>query len=100
FFSRICRAGLVTYEANLFVVELCVFICLYLINQLVMSTFTGRVFLTTRLLFSIGICYALLVAFRVAVKVMFEFFSAYTTDAVSYQRTVIYGSDERAIAIG
>src|SRR5690606_12904715 len=44
--------------------------------------------------------YALLVAFRVAVKVIFEFFSAYTTDAVTYQRTVIYGSDERAIAIG
>lgn len=99
-FNGIVRHSTVNDVAKLFVVELCVFICLYLINQLVMSAFTGRVFLTTRLLISIGICYALLVAFRVAVKVIFEFFSAYTTDAVTYQRTVIYGSDERAIAIG
>lgn len=99
-FNGIVRHSTVNDVAKLFVVELCVFICLYLINQLVMSTFTGRVFLTTRLLISIGVCYALLVAFRVAVKVTFEFFSAYTTDAVTYQRTVIYGSDERAIAIG
>src|SRR5690606_21036240 len=99
-FNGIVRHSTVTDVAKLFMVETGVFVCLYLINQFVVSTFSGRLFLTTRLLITIGICYALLVAFRVAVKVLFEFFNAYTTDAIAFQRTVIYGSDERAIAIG
>lgn len=98
-FTGIVRHTTLNDAAKLFFVEALCFLALYIINTVVDLIYDGRLFLNTQLLISIAITYGLLVIFRLLVKVCFDFFSEYSNDSQQYIKTVIYGSDERAIAI-
>lgn len=98
-FTGIVRHTTLNDAAKLFLVELLCFLGLYITNTVVDLIYDGRLFLNTQLLISIAITYCLLLIFRLLVKVCFDFFSEYSNDSQHYIKTVIYGSDERAIAI-
>jgi len=98
-FTGIVRHTTLNDAAKLFLVELLCFLGLYITNTVVDLIYDGRLFLNTQLLISIAITYGLLLIFRLLVKVCFDFFSEYSNDSQQYIKTVIYGSDERAIAI-
>lgn len=98
-FTGIVRHTTLNDAAKLFFVELLCFLGLYITNTVVDLIYDDRLFLNTRLLISISITYGLLLVFRLIVKVSFDFFSEYSNDNHQYIKTVIYGSDERAIAI-
>ncbi len=98
-YTGIVRHTTLNDAAKLFFVESLCFIILYITNTAVDLIFDGRLFLNTQLLISISITYGLLLVFRLAVKVCFDFFSEYSHDHQQYIKTVIYGSDDRAIAV-
>lgn len=98
-YTGIVRHTTLNDAAKLFFVESLCFIILYITNTAVDLIFDGRLFLNTQLLISISITYGLLLIFRLAVKVCFDFFSEYSHDHQQYIKTVIYGSDDRAIAV-
>jgi len=98
-FTGIVRHTTLNDAAKLFLVELLCFLGLYITNTVVDLIYNGRLFLNTQLLISIAITYGLLLIFRLLVKVCFDFFSEYSNDNQQYIKTVIYGNDERAIAI-
>ncbi|MEG0916316.1 MAG: nucleoside-diphosphate sugar epimerase/dehydratase [Myroides sp.] len=98
-FTGIVRHTTLNDAAKLFLVELLCFLGLYITNTVVDLIYDGRLFLNTQLLISIAITYGLLLIFRLLVKICFDFFSEYSNDSQQYTKTVIYGSDERAIAI-
>src|SRR5690606_17302744 len=98
-YTGIVRHTTLNDAAKLFFVESLCFIILYITNTAVDLIFDGRLFLNTQLLMSISITYGLLLVFRLAVKVCFDFFSEYSHDHQQYIKTVIYGSDDRAIAV-
>jgi len=98
-FTGIVRHTTLNDAAKLFLVELLCFLGLYITNTVVDLIYDGRLFLNTQLLISIAITYGLLLIFRLLVKICFDFFSEYSNDSQQYTKTVIYGSDERAISI-
>nr|WP_223810774.1 nucleoside-diphosphate sugar epimerase/dehydratase [Paenimyroides baculatum] len=98
-YTGIVRHTTLNDAAKLFFVELLCFLCLYIINTVVDLIYDGRLFLNTQLLISIAITYGLLLIFRLLVKICFDFFSEYSNDSNQYIKTVIYGSDDRAIAV-
>lgn len=98
-FTGIVRHTTLNDAAKLFFVEALCFITLYVINLSIGMLYPERLFLTTSLLISIVITYGLLLLFRLIIKVGFDFFSEYTSEPHAYSNTVIYGNDERAIAI-
>ncbi len=98
-YTGIVRHTTLNDAAKLFLVEFLCFLGLYVTNTAIDIIFDGRLFLNTQLLISIAITYCLLLIFRLFVKVCFDFFSEYSIDSQQYIKTVIYGSDERAIAI-
>lgn len=98
-FTGIVRHTTVNDAAKLFFVELLSFIVLYITNVTVGLIYNERLFLNTQLLLSIAIVFCILVFFRLIVKISFDFFSAYSSGKNQLIKTVIYGNDERAIAI-
>ena len=97
-YTGIIRHTTLIDAAKLFFIEFLCFISLYLVN-IIFSYLTGnRLFLNTRLLICIAVTYTLLLAFRLIVKISFDFFSEYSQKD-NYTKAVILGSDERAIAI-
>jgi len=98
-FIGIVRHTTLIDAAKIFLVESVCFIILYLLNTVVELIFNGRFFLNTQLLITIFLTYGLLLIFRLFVKVCFDFFSEYSDEHQQYIKTVIYGSDDRAIAI-
>jgi len=97
-YTGIIRHTTLIDAAKLFFIEFLCFITLYLINITVEFINGERLFLNTRLLICIAVTYAGLLAFRLIIKVSFDFFSEYSQKD-SYIKAVIYGSGERAIAI-
>lgn len=97
-YTGIIRHTTLIDAAKLFFIEFLCFITLYLINITVEFINGDRLFLNTRLLICIAVTYAGLLAFRLIIKVSFDFFSEYSQKD-SYIKAVIYGSGERAIAI-
>jgi len=98
-FTGIVRHTTVNDAAKLFFVELLSFVALYIINVTVGLIYNERLFLNTQLLLSIAIVFCILVFFRLIVKISFDFFSAYSNGKNQLIKAVIYGNDERAIAI-
>lgn len=98
-FTGIVRHTTLNDAAKLFFVEALCFLGLYVANTVVDLLFGGRLFLNTQLLISIAVTYCLLLVFRLAVKVCFDFFSEYSIDNRHFTKAVIYGNDERALAI-
>ncbi len=97
-YTGIIRHTTLIDAAKLFFIEFLCFITLYLLNITVEFINGERLFLNTRLLICIAVTYAGLLAFRLIIKVSFDFFSEYSQKD-SYIKAVIYGSGERAIAI-
>lgn len=97
-FTGIVRHTTLNDAAKLFLVEFLCFVLLYAINIFGTLIYGKRLFLNTQLLISIAITFGLLLLFRLAVKITFDFFSQYSQQN-HFINTVIYGSGERAIAI-
>ena len=97
-YTGVVRHTTLLDAAKLFYVELLCFIGLYAINTLYELTQNQKLFLNTRLLICISVAYALLLMFRLVIKTTFDFFSNYSQDN-KYIKAVIYGSNERAVAI-
>src|SRR5690606_7865363 len=97
--TGIVRHTTINDAAKLFVVELLSFITLYAVNCIIGLIYSKRLFLNTQLLLSIAITFCFLVLFRLAVKISFDFFSTYSSEKNQLIKAVIYGNDERAIAI-
>lgn len=98
-FTGIVRHTTLNDAAKLCFVEALCFITLYFLNLLVTFFYTERLFLNTRLLISTALAFGFLLLFRLLIKITFDFFTEYSNDSNNYTNTVIYGNDERAIAI-
>ncbi|WKW47471.1 nucleoside-diphosphate sugar epimerase/dehydratase [Myroides sp. JBRI-B21084] len=97
-FTGIVRHTTLNDAAKLFFVEVLCFLLLYTVNIAGTLIYGKRLFLNTQLLISITSTFALLLLFRLAVKVTFDLLSNYLNEN-QLINTVIYGSDERAIAV-
>lgn len=97
-FAGIIRHTNIVDAIRLFWAELAVLFTLFVINTFNHVITGQKLFLSTRLLVYTIISYALLLIFRIVVKSVFENYINHVQDN-NLLSTVIYGSDERALAI-
>lgn len=97
-FTGIIRHTTLIDAAKLLFVESLCFFTLYLINIFSFVFFNSKLFLNTRLFITTVIIFLFLILFRLSIKITFDFFSQYLQEN-QLINTVIYGIDERAIAV-
>src|SRR5690606_2260863 len=98
-FTGIVRHTTLNDAINLFKAAGLAFITLYISNSLAFLILKERFFLNTRLLIACVLVYGFLLFFRISIKILFDFFEAYSSNPLKLDNAVIYGDGERAIAV-